>query len=178
MVTRMVAAFVPQLGVQRVVEPAQRVLGSAVGALQRDAAEGECRADLHDRPPVPGHHLAQRGHGAVHRSQVDDLGDPPELLGADLGGGSEHRGHRGVHPGVDRAGLGLHPVRGVGHLIRVRHVHRNRQRMPAGGPHVPRGAGETHLTPGQQRHRGAALGEHRRRGAADPAAGTGHHDHR
>ena len=49
----------------RLGEPLDRVLRPAVRALQRDAAVGQRRADLHDRAPVPRQHPLQCGLGAV-----------------------------------------------------------------------------------------------------------------
>jgi len=47
-----VALVVQQFDPQRLVEPLDRVLGTAVGTLQRDAAVGQRRADLHDHAAV------------------------------------------------------------------------------------------------------------------------------
>ena len=69
-VTRTLLPLVQQLGAQRLGEPVDRVLGAAVGRLQRDAALAERRADLHDRAAVARPHPGQRGHGAVDVAEV------------------------------------------------------------------------------------------------------------
>ena len=59
---------VQQLAAQRGREPVDGVLGAAVGRLQRDAALGKRRADLHDRAAVaeqPGGGAADSGTRAV-----------------------------------------------------------------------------------------------------------------
>ena len=51
-----------------------RVLGPAVGRLERDAPIGKRRADLHDRPPIPRPHALERRHRSVNEAEIRDLG--------------------------------------------------------------------------------------------------------
>ena len=110
--------FAPQGG----REPVDGVLGSAVGRLQGNAAITERGTDLHDRPLPAQPHPGQRGHGAVHETEVADLGDPAELLGGDLGERGEHRGERDIDPDIDRAEELFHLPGGVVDLRVVGHV--------------------------------------------------------
>ena len=98
-----VALVVQQFAAQRLVETLDGVFGAAVRGLQRDAAVGQRGADLHDRAPVAGLHVLQRGHGAVDVAEVADLGHAPVLVGGDLVERGEHGGERDVDPHVDRA---------------------------------------------------------------------------
>ena len=83
-VTWTLLLLVQQLAAQRLVEPLDGVLGAAVRGLQRDAAVGQRRADLHDRAAVARPHPPQRGHRAVDVAEVGHLGDPLELVRADV----------------------------------------------------------------------------------------------
>ena len=67
--------------------------------------------------------------------------------------------------------------RGRFDLVRVGDVSRDGQGHAARLLDVAGRAGQAGLAPGQQGHLGPAGGEGQRRGAPDPAAGPGHHDH-
>ena len=73
-----------QLAAQGVGEAEHRVLGGAVGRLQRDPPVGQCGADLDDGAAVARAHPLERRHRAPHVAEVGDLGDPPEFLGRAL----------------------------------------------------------------------------------------------
>ena len=101
------ALVVDQLRAQRVGEAADRVLGAAIGRLQRDRAVGEGRADLHDRALVAWPHPFQRRHRAPDAAEIGHFGGAAIFLRRDLGDRREDRRHRIVDPDVDRAELPL-----------------------------------------------------------------------
>ena len=148
------------------VNPLMRVLGAAVGRLQRDAALPERGTDLHDRAGVARPHPRQRHHGAVHEPEVADLGDPAELLRGDLRERCEHRGERHVDPDVDGAERRLDLGGGLVQLRVVGDVGRHRERLAAGLGHILRGTVQASLPAGDQPHAGAA-------GAVEPGGGPG-----
>ncbi len=92
-----VALVVQQFAAQSLVEPLDGVLGTAISGLQRNPPIGQRRADLHDGSAVPGPHLLQHRHRAVHVTQVGHLGDPPVLRRLDLAERGEDRGKCRVH---------------------------------------------------------------------------------
>ena len=126
-----VRSLVAQLGAQRFEHPLLRVLGAAVGRLQRDAAVGERRADEHERAAVARQHARERSLRPPHRSQVGDLGRPLELLRLDVLEKREHRRHRVVHPHVDRPERVLGRARRSVDGLEVRHVSRQHERLAA-----------------------------------------------
>ena len=71
----------------------------------------------------------------------------------------------------------LDPVGGGENLRLVGHIGLDHQGGAAAGPDVLGGAGQAFLAAGQQRDTGAAGAERRGDGAADAAAGPGHHHH-
>jgi len=91
-----------KLAAQRFGESLNRVLGTAVRGLQGNAAVGERRADLDDRPAVPREHAAQGRQSAMHVSQVSHFGDPAELGGRRFLDGRKDGHHSVVDPNVDR----------------------------------------------------------------------------
>ena len=131
-----------QLASQRFVQALYGVLRAAVRALQWDAAVGERRTDLHDRPSVTRTHVLQRGHCGVDVAEVTDLGYAPVLVRRDLLERREHRGERDVHPHVDLADLGLHAFRRGEDLVRIGYIDRNDERSSAGALDVACRAGQ------------------------------------
>jgi hypothetical protein len=171
-----VALVVHELAAQAVGEPADRVLGAAVGGLQRDPAVGQRRADLDDRPVVARDHPLQGGHRAVHLAEVGHLGRAAELLGRDLVDRREDRGHRVVDPHVDRPELGGDAVGGGVDLGRVGDVGGDGQRAPPLAAHLVRRGLEAVLVAGQQGDVVAAARERARHRAADPGRRPGDDD--
>ncbi len=136
-----------QLAAQRLVEALNRVLGAAVGALERNAAVGERQAHLDDRAPVARLHPLQRGHRPVDEAEIRHLGDAPELVGLDLVEGREHRDHRVVDPDVDRAELRLDAAGCVLELPCVAYVHLEHEPSPPGSLDLPFGTRERAPSP-------------------------------
>jgi hypothetical protein len=85
-----------ELAAQRLGEPVDRMLASAISGLQRNAAFAKGRADLNDDAVVARPHPAQSRHGAVHEPQVCHVGDAPEFLRRGLREWGEHRSERHV----------------------------------------------------------------------------------
>jgi hypothetical protein len=167
-----VAALVQQLDAQRLVEPLDRVLGPAVGALQRDSAVRQRRADLHDRPAVARLHEAQCRHRAVHVPQVADLRRPLELGWGDLVQRCEDRAERDVHPDVDRAQPLLDVRGGLVHGVAVGDVEGQHERLAAGVTDLLGGGLQTGLAARDQADLRAAAGEGADDGPPDPATGA------
>ena len=168
---------VQQFAADRLVEALDRVLGAAVRRLERDAAVGERGSHLHDRAAVPGQHAPQRGHRAVHVPQVGDLGDASELRGRQVRDWGQRADERVVHPHLDRPEPVLHFGGRRLDRVRVRDIHRQRQRLATGRPDVLSRGRQPFLASGQQRHPVPARGEPPGHRAPDPAAGPGHHHH-
>src|SRR5215217_1158876 len=65
-----VATVVDQLAPQRLGEALDRVLGAAVGRLQRYRPVGECRSYLDDMALIPGEHPLQGSQGAIDGTEI------------------------------------------------------------------------------------------------------------
>ncbi len=166
-----------KLAAERLVEALDGVLGPAVGALERDTAVGDGRADLDDHTGVAGQHPGQGGPGGEDVAEVADLGDPPELLGGDLGEGGEDGGEGGVDPDVDRAECLLGQPGGRLHGLRVGDVRLDGDDLGgAGEPGLAFCGVQSGPTPGDQREAVPAGGEGRDAGAADAGTRPGDHD--
>lgn len=163
-----VRALVHELAAQRLVEPLDRVLGGAVGRLQRDAAPAQRRADLHDRPAVARAHHVQRGEVAVDAAEVRHLGDAPEVLRGGIAHLAQDGGHRVVDPDIDRAELALDAVRGLHDAIGGGDVERQDERPPAGRFDIAPRALEPGPSTGDQPHVIALLREAHRGRPPDP----------
>ena len=94
----------------------------AVGGLQRNAAVGQRRADLHDRSAIARFHAAECSEGTVDRTKICNVGDALKFLRRHLDRGREHRDHGIVDPNVDRAESILNPCcRGL-NLVGIAHI--------------------------------------------------------
>src|SRR5918992_1456738 len=74
--TAVVKEFCPE----RISEPGDRVLRSAIRCLQGDATERQRRTYLNDDAGVARPHVLQRGERAVDDAKVRDIGYAPDLL--------------------------------------------------------------------------------------------------
>jgi len=113
----------------------------------------------------------------MHVAHVGHVVDPLKLLGRHVLEAGEHRGHRVVHPHVDRSERLLHLWGGLLHRLVVGDIERDRQRDPTRILDVMRGAIQPALTACQQRHPIATRGELARHSPAHPGTGAGHHHH-
>ena len=114
---------VQQLAAHGVDEALDRVLGPAIGRLQRDSAVGERRSDQHDRAFVARKHALQRRPRAVDLAEIGDLSDPLIFFRRHIHEAGEDAGEGVVDPYVDGAefafdlvgcGLDRLPVGNVG----------------------------------------------------------------
>ena len=101
------ASVVDQFTAERIGEPAHPRLGRAIGALQRDAAISERRADLHDRPAIARLHSLQRRHRAVDRTEISHLRYPPEIFRRHFLNRGKDANHGVVNPDIDRPQFAL-----------------------------------------------------------------------
>ena len=153
------APVVQELGLERLREGLHRVLGRAIRGLERNGAEGQRRAHLHDRAAIPRQHVMERREGPVDVAEVGDLGHPAVFLGTHLFHRREDAHHRVVDPGVDGTDLALHPVgRGL-YRSRIRDVGRDRECPSSIIADLPFGRREAISTPGDQRHDRSARAE-------------------
>jgi hypothetical protein len=111
-----------QFGAQRILKALERVLGGAIGRLQRNAAVGERRADEHDRPRIARQHVLERGASAVDLAEESHVVHPAEFLEAHVHEPREDSGECVVDPDVDVAELGGHLARGALDLLGVGNV--------------------------------------------------------
>ena len=158
-VTCTLAAAVAQLAAQRLEHALHRVLGAAVGRLERDAAVGERRADLHDRAAVARQHPLERDLGAPHRAEIGDPGGALVLVRLDVVEEREHGGHRVVDPDVDRTQALLDRRRGGLHLVELGHVGRVGVGRAAELGDLLGGGVQPGAAARDQAHRGAVAGE-------------------
>jgi hypothetical protein len=172
-----VDAVVHELAAQRLGEALDRVLRPAVRRLERDAPVRERRADLNDRSAVARRHPPHRRHRPPHVAEVRHLGRAPKLLGRDIEEPREDRGHRVVHPHVDRPELVLDQGCRLLDRLVVRHIERERERLRSTAFHLSARAFEAVLAARDERDlRGPLPCELDRRRAADAGRGAGHDD--
>jgi hypothetical protein len=145
-----VAVRLAQLDAQGVREPADRVLGGAIGRLQRDAAIGERRAHLDDHAAVARPHVLQGRERAVDRAEIGDVGHPGDLFGRQVLDRREDRDHRVVHPDVDRPEAVLEGVRRAGHGLGIGDVQGCRFGLGAQCRHLRPGVLERRLVAGDE----------------------------
>src|SRR6185437_11638749 len=67
------ATVVNKLAAQRIGESHDRMLGSAIGRLQRYAPVGEGRAYLHDLAPIAWQHALEGRETAVDYAEISDI---------------------------------------------------------------------------------------------------------
>ena len=171
------AALVHQLTAQRLGESLDRVLGGAVGALQRYAPVGQRRADLHDHAAIAIAHALEREDRPVHHAEVGDLGDAPVLLRGDLAHRREHRHHRVVDPHVDRPELALDRGGSGAHAVGIGHVGLEAQRASAVALELGGRGSQAVCAPRHDRHRRPLARERPGRGAADTRGRASDRDH-
>ena len=171
-----VPAVVADLGDHRLREALARVLRAAVGRLERDAAEGERRADLDDRAAVPLRHPPQRGLRPPDHAVVGDVGGAPILVRLDVEELRIDRRHRIVDPDVDGAELALRRLRRRLDLLGVGDVGWKDEGLAAAFFDLSGRGFEPGMPAGEERDLRAVLGEPARGCAADPAGGAGDHD--
>ena len=157
-------------------EAPQRVLGSAIGGLERNGAVGQRRADLHDRSPIPQAHALQSRHRAMHRPQVCDLGGALKLIRLDVPDSREDRGHGVVYPDFDRPQLGFDPRSRRFDLTGVCDVNRDHQGTASLTLDLPGRRLQPGVRPRQQTQMYTGLCEGPHRGSAHTSGGAGN-DH-
>ena len=119
-----VQLVVDDLRAEAVGEAADGRLGAAIDRLQRNRTVGQRGADVDDGAAVARPHARQRGHHAMHLAEIGDVGTALDLGGGELADRREHRRHRDVDPGDDRAEFGFRLIRrsldsiGVGNIGR------------------------------------------------------------
>ena len=150
-------------------ESLARVLRAAVRRLQRDAAEGERRADLDDRAAVALGHPLQRGARPPDHAVVRDVGRAPVLVRLDVEELRVDRRHRVVDPDVDRPELALRRLRGRLDLVGVGDVGREDERLAAAFLDLGGDALETRLGRGRGARSSRRPREPARGRAADAA---------
>jgi hypothetical protein len=156
-----------KFGAQRILEALERMLGGAIGRLQRDAAKSERRADQHDDAGIARQHVAKRGAGAVDLAEVGDVGDPPIFLRTGIDEARKEAGEGVVHPDVDAAEMAGGHVGGLIDGIGVGDVSGDDQRLAAEFINLAGGGFETVAAARQQGDAAAAPGELAGGGTAD-----------
>ncbi len=147
-----VAAVMQELTAQRLVEPLDGMLGATVRRLQGYAAIGKRRPHLDDGAGVSRQHALERSLGAVHVTEVADLRNPLEFIRAHLHERREDRTERPVHPYVDRSQLRLRLAGRCLHLISMRDIGGDDQRLTARCLDIVGGAGQPLFASRQQGH--------------------------
>ena len=153
------APIVEQLRPQRFREALDRVLGGAVGGLQRDGPVRQPGAHLDDGARVARQHVLERGQRAVDVAEIGDFGDPAVLLGTHLLDRRKDADHGVVDPHVDGTQLALDPLgrcldgRGIGD------VRRERERPSSGVPDLALRRREPVRAAGDQPHDRSARAE-------------------
>ena len=160
-------AIVQQLRAQRIAETLDRVLGGAVRRLQRDAAIGERRADLHDDAAIARLHPPQRRQRSVDDAEIGDLGDGAVFVRLHLDDGREDARHGVVDPYVDGPELLFERGRSLFNCVGVGDIRLQHQRASPGMRDVARRAFEPCAAAGEQPYRCAAARKQARDGAAD-----------
>ena len=166
-----------ELAHHRLGEALDRVLGPAIGRLQRDRPVGHRRADVDNDPAVPRPHPLQRGHRAVYLPVVGHLGHPAELRHRRVPGERQRPGEGHVHPHADLAQLRFHRRRGLPDGVVVGDVHRHGQRLLARLAHVRRSSFQARRAPGQDRDVIATAGELTYGSAPDATGAAGDDRH-
>src|SRR5829696_9881148 len=112
------------------------MLGSPVGAVEREGALGLDRGDVDQGPTTLALEVGQRGHRPLDLAHEVHVYHPPELLGGGLleGGEEPHRGQ--VHPGVEPPVLLGRAVGDRPHLLELRSVGGDGDRLAALAPYL------------------------------------------
>ena len=157
-----------QLDPNGIDEALNRMLGCAIGRLQRDPAIGERRSDEHDRARSLRNHVLQCSPRSVHLAHEGHVHHPAELLQAHVEKAREDAGEGIVHPDVDPSELLYRSVGGAAHRFGVGNVGRNDERLPAKLLDLACGGFEPFLAAGKKRHRAASASKLASGRAADP----------
>ena len=144
------AILVDQLAANRLGKAFNGMFAGAVGALQRNRAEGQRRTDLDDRASVARPHLLQRAAGAVDGAQKGHFHDMAELVRRHLFKGAVHRHHRVVDPKIGRPELAFCGGGGGLDLVEVADVGGDGNRPSAKLLNFPLGRFEAIASPREQ----------------------------
>ena len=143
--------------------------------MERNAHEGESRADVDDIAPVAWSHTGEGGHRAPDLAEEGDLHRPLELSRLDVLQGGECSGHGVVDPGIDGTQLGFDPGGGGVDLLVAGHVGWDHERPLSERGNLLRGRFEPGGATSQQGHVETPFGERSGRRPADAGRCTGDH---
>src|SRR5215203_167858 len=165
-----------KLCAKRILEALNRVLGRAIGRLQRNAAIRQRGTNQDDGAGALLKHVLERGAGAMHLPEVSDVSDPSIFIEAHVHKAREDACESVVHPDV-------YSTKSLDDLVRcmlnsspVRDIGLDNNRFAAELLDVARGSLKAGSPPGEQRHLAAVLREFSGGGSSYPCRCTGDHN--
>jgi hypothetical protein len=166
-------AGVEQLDAHALGEALDGVLGAAVCGLQRDAAEGQRRPDLDDRPAVARLHPLERRPGAVHETQVGHHRDALVLVGLQVVEEGDRAGEGVVDPQLDRPECVLDRIRCPLHRLVAGDIGGEGETAASSGFDLTHGLVEPVLPAGDDGDVPAPFGQFPDRRASDAGGASG-----